>query len=193
LRGLIFRAYLNFIKDNFGYEELDEILQKDDYPNKGGFSSAGNYKSKYLISLVTHTTHLYGNSKEKVIEAFGKYAFNFLLDRFKKSYKGSTSPLHTNNAYNFLEKLNVIHFDELRKLYPDADFPKFDINRVDSEHIIIEYSSHRNLPYLVYGLIKGCLKYYNDNSTVTMKKTTEYKIIKNIKCPIYKFEVSSIG
>lgn len=193
MRGIIFRTYLNFIKDTFGYEQLDEILIQDNYPNKGGFSSAGNYKSKYLISLVTNTTHLYSNSKDKVLEAFGIYAFKFLLDRFKRSYKDNNTPLHTNNTYDFLEKLNIIHFDELRKIYPDAMFPKFDINRVAKNHIIIEYASPRNLPYLVFGLIKGSLNYFDEDSTLTMEKTERYKTIIDQKCTVYRFEVKSNG
>ena len=184
---------MNFIKDNFGYETLDEILTKDDYPNKGGFSAAGNYKSSYLTSLVANTTYLFDNSKEKVLESFGKYAFKFLLNRFKKSYKATNTPLHTDNAYDFLEQLNVIHFDELKKLYPDAKFPKFDIERIGSTHIIIEYSSNRNLPYLVHGLIQGCLQYYEDSSNLTMQKTDRHKMIKNIKSPVFRFEVKNNG
>jgi hypothetical protein len=193
MRGIIFRTYLNFIKDKYGYKTLDDILLKDEYPNKGGFSSAGNYSSSYLMSLVSNTTYLFGNSTDRVLEAFGIYSFKFLLDRFKKSYHGTNSPLHTNNAYNFLEELNIIHFDELRKIYPDARFPKFDIERLSNEHIVIEYSSNRNLPYFVYGLIKGCLKYFNDPSTLTMEKTKKTKTLKGVKVPVYRFEVKNNG
>ena len=191
MRGIIFRTYLSFVKKNFGYEVLDEILLKDDYPNKGGFSSAGNYKTKYLNSLVENTTYLYDNSKNKVLEAFGRYAYGYLLDRFKQTYKTQNTPLHATNPYDFLEKLNLIHFDELKKLYPDAKFPKFDIRRVSDEHIIIEYSSYRNLPYLVNGLIKGCLDYFDSNSMVSMEETDRYKNIKEQRCRVYRFEVKS--
>ena len=193
MRGIIFRTYLNFMKDNFGYGTLDGILLRDDYPNKGGFSSAGNYPSLYLLSLVENSKYLFGNSTDKVLQAFGKYSFGFLLDRFKKSYAGTATPLHTKNAYDFLEKLNIIHFDELKKIYHDAVFPKFDIERAGNEHIIIEYSSHRNLPYFVYGLIDGCLKYFNENATLTIEKTNRHKIVKNVKARIYRFEVKGNG
>ena len=193
MRGVIFRTYLNFISDRFNHEVLDDILQKDDYPNKGGFSSAGNYKVKYLHSLISNTAYLFSNSKELVLSTFGEYAFKFLLDRFKKLYKNTNTPLHTDNAYDFLEQLNVIHFDELKKIYPDAKFPKFDIQRKDTRHIVIEYSSHRNLPHLVYGLIQGCLKYFDENSSLSMEKTQRLKIIKGQEVSVYKFEVKYNG
>jgi hypothetical protein len=193
MRGVIFRTYMNFIQDNFGYEKLDEILQKDNYPNKGGFSTAGNYSTAYLSSLISSTEQLFEGSKDKTIEAFGFYAFKHLLDRFTRTYQGKSSPLHTNSAYDFLQNLNIIHFIELQKLYPDAIFPKFDIERLENEHIVIKYCSYRNMPYLVNGLIKGCLAYYNDSSTLTMQSTDRYKVVNNKKQPVYEFEVRKNG
>lgn len=190
MRGIIFRTYLNFIQDNFGYATIDEILLKNTYPNKGGFSAAGNYKSSYLVSLVSNSKYLFGNSADNVLKAFGKYAFKFLLNRFKATYEGSKTPLHVENAFDFLDNLNIIHFDELHKLYPDAKFPKFDIQRDGVNKIVIDYSSHRNLPYLVYGLIEGCLEYFSENASLTMTKTPYTKTIKGEEWPVYRFEVS---
>ncbi|WP_304545389.1 heme NO-binding domain-containing protein [Sulfurimonas microaerophilic] len=191
MRGIIFRTYIDFIKDKFGYTTLDELLNEKEYPNKGGFSSAANYSSEYLFSLIDGSTRLFDNSREKVIEAFGEYAFKYLLNMFKHSYKGANTPLHVNNPYDFLEKLNVIHFDELKKLYPDAKFPKFIIERKGDEHIVIEYASPRNIPGFVCGLMRGCLKYFNDSSRLTMNETKRYRVINNIECQVYVFEVKN--
>ncbi|QOP41912.1 heme NO-binding domain-containing protein [Sulfurimonas marina] len=191
MRGIIFRTYIDFIKDKFGYITLDEILNEKEYPNHGGFSAAANYSSKCLFSLIDSSTRLFDNSREQVIEAFGEYAFAYLLNRFKHSYKGANTPLHLNNPYDFLEKLNIIHFNELKKLYPDAKFPKFFIERKSDEEIIIEYASPRNLPGFVYGLMRGCLKYFNDSSRLTMKQTDRYRVINNTECPVYIFEVKN--
>ncbi|MFT7861143.1 MAG: heme NO-binding domain-containing protein [Sulfurimonas sp.] len=193
MRGIIFRTYLDFIKDKFGYATLDQLLQEGSYPNKGGFSTAGNYSSDYLLSLIESSTKLCKKPKEKVVESFGRYAFTYLLERFKHSYKGSNTPLHVKNPYDFLEKLNVIHFDELKKLYPDAKFPKFSIERISDEHITIEYASPRNLPLFVYGLISGCLEYFHEDAKLTMSKTDRSRTINGVKCPVFKFEVEQDG
>lgn len=193
MRGIIFRTYLEFVKEKFGYAALDQLLNENDYPNKGGFSTAGNYSSKYLMSLIESSTKFFDNSQEQVIAAFGKYAFKYLVDMFKHSYKDANTPLHVDNSYDFLEKLNVIHFDELRKLYPDAKFPKFAIERIADQHITIEYASPRNLPIFVYGLIRGCLEYFKDDSKLTMCATDRYRTINDTKCLVYKFEVKKDG
>lgn len=193
MRGIIFRTYLDFIKDRFGYVALDSLLSEHEYPNKGGFSTAGNYSSAYLKQLVQSSTPLFENSPERVLEEFGRYAFHYLVKMFKHSYEGANTVLDVSNAYDFLENLNVIHFDELKKIYPDAKFPKFAIERVAQEHILIEYASPRDIPSIVYGLIRGCLEYYHDDSTLSMQPTPRHRIINDTKCPIYVFEVKHDG
>ena len=92
-----------------------------------------------------------------------------------------------------MEKQRIIHFDELKKLYPDAHFPKFSIERLAREHIVIEYASSRNLPYFVYGLIQGCLHYFHDTSSLRMITTKRHKSIEGAEYPIYRFEVRRDG
>lgn len=193
MRGIIFRTFTSFIETKFGYEKVDNLLLSDTYPNKGGFSTAGNYDVKYLHSLIKNSAYLFKNSQEQVQEAFGKFAFGFLLDRFKASYQDNASHLHSTNAYDFLENLNIIHFEELNKLYPDAKFPRFELNRLEKEHIIIEYCSAVNIPHFVFGLLQGCLKYYQDDSEVIMSKECGYKIVDENKSPVHRFEVKKNG
>lgn len=191
MRGIIFKAYTEFIKERFDSKTLDKILQSDDYPNNGGFSAIGNYKTSYMISLINNTTHLFQSSKNEIIKQFGKFAFGYLFNRFKKLYDEENDILNLKNAFDFLENLNRLHFTELKKLYPNANFPEFGIERVDNEHIILEYSSFRDLPYLTYGLIEGCLEYYENSASVTMDKTDKIRKINGFDCPIYIFEVKN--
>ena len=190
MRGVIFRSYLSFLDVNFGYEKVDEILLSDEYPNSGGFSSAGKYDTKYLFTLIEKSAFLFNNSKEKLITEFGKYAFLYLLGRVKVMYKDKESPFHVDNAYDFLENLNQIHFEEVSKLYPNAEFPKFDIERIAEKHIVFDYCSQLDLPNLVYGLTQGCLDYFYDNSSMTMTLIEEKD--ESIDRPNrYRFEVKN--
>lgn len=189
MRGVMFRAYMSFIKNSFDNKTLDKLLQSEDYPNKGGFSALGNYKTKYLSSLMSNSSYLFNGSINKTMQLFGKYTYKYLVNRVIKLYGAKNNIIKHDNPYDFLENLNSFHIDEIQKLYPDAKFPEFMINRIDKKHIILEYSSFRDLPYLTYGLIEGCLEYYNDKSTVKMTQTNRVKTIENKECPVYTFEV----
>lgn len=190
MRGIIFRLYLDFMKDRFGYETLDKILLQREYPNKGGFSSAGNYKSEYLMKLFGDTAYLFGGSVEKTLEACGRYSFPFLINTLRNSYDSAKVPSYLNDPYDFLENLNAIHFGELHKLHPDAIFPEFIIERKSPTHIVIDYSTRRNIPHLAFGLMKGCFAYFNVEANVTMEDTGSCKLIGDQAMPIYRFEVT---
>lgn len=193
MRGIIFKAYTEFIKDKFDSQTLDKILQSSDYPNSGGFSAIGNYKTAYMVRLINGTTEYFNGTKNDILRQFGKYSYGYLFNRFKKMYGEQSNILNLDDPFDFLENLNILHFTELQKLYPNARFPEFDIERLDKEHIILEYSSFRDLPYLSYGLIEGCLKYFNNTATVSMTQTDKQKEINGTLCQVYKFEVKNNG
>lgn len=193
MRGIIFNSYSEFIINTFDSKTLDTLLQSDEYPNKGGFSALGNYKSSYMLSLINNSTYLFKCSRDEILRQFGKFSYGYLHERLKKMYLNDSVILNFNNPYDFLENLNTLHFEELQKIYPKAKFPEFHINRLSSEHIILKYASFRNLPYLSYGLIEGCIEYYKYNSTVTMTKTEQLRTISGKEYPVYLFEVKSNG
>lgn len=193
MRGILFKAYTEFIKKRFDSKVLDKILQSDEYPNKGGFSALGNYNTSYMISLIDHSANFFKCSKNAIMRQFGKFTYGYLHNRFKKMYKNQSVILNLDNPFDFLENLNTLHFAELKKLYPKAHFPKFEIERVADEHIILEYSSFRDIPYLTYGLIEGCLEYYQCQATVTMVKLDKLRDIDGTSYPVYRFEVQKDG
>ena len=189
MRGIIFQAFSDFIENTFDYETLDSLYMDSSYPNKGGFSVAGSYEPAYLVSMAEYCVGFFDNSLEKVYYSFGKFAFPYLINKYKKNYDGMYTPIVASNAFSFLRSLNILHHDELKKIYPDAKFPKFDIDVVSNKHLIIDYSSPLDLPYLVHGLIDGCLETYRCDAKVTMTTLKETKNIDSKVCKIYRFEV----
>lgn len=189
MRGIIFRTYLSLLTNRFGYEVTDSILLKRDYPNKGGFSSAGNYDVLYLEWLISDGAYLFDNSKDKVWIDFGEYALVHLIKAAKRAHASEGLIANAVNLYDFLENINIIHHEELNKLYPDAKFPSFDIQRVNPRRITIGYSSDHHYPYFVYGLLRGCIEHFNDSSTVTMKRMDALISSPDKHASAYQFEV----
>lgn len=193
MRGIIFKAYCEFIREKLDPKSLDKLLTSENYPNKGGFSALGNYKTSYMVLLIDQSTKLFNSSKNEILRSFGRFTYSYLHKRFKKIYLDESEILNLDNPYDFLENLNTLHFSELKKLYPNANFPEFEIDRIGSEHIVLEYSSFRDLPYLTYGLIEGCLEFFKMKASVTMVKTEKLRTIDGKSYPVYSFEVKSNG
>ena len=60
---------------------------------------------------------------------------------------------------------DVIHA-EVRKLYPDAQLPRFHVERHDEEYLILRYESVRHLEDLASGLIAGTVDHYKQRIEV---------------------------
>lgn len=193
MRGVIFKAYTEFVREKLDSKSLDQLLRSEKYPNKGGFSALGNYDTSHITSLINNSTKLFNTSKNEIVRGFGRFTYGYLHKRFKNMYMDKSEILNLDNPYDFLEKLNTLHFTELKKLYPNANFPEFEINRIEDQHIILEYSSFRDLPYLTYGLIEGCLEFFKSKGSVTMVKTDKLRTIDGKDYPVYRFEVKTDG
>ena len=60
---------------------------------------------------------------------------------------------------------DVIHV-EVRKLYPDAELPRFATEVFTDNQLILVYESSRHFEDLAEGLIHGCIKYFGESISV---------------------------
>jgi hypothetical protein len=61
---------------------------------------------------------------------------------------------------------NHIHV-EVKKLYPDADLPKFQTVVRSSEQLVLDYISCRPLSDLAVGLMLGAAEYFEQNVAIS--------------------------
>jgi len=103
-------------------------------------------------------------STEDLLKAFGKHLFS----RFVVGY-----PLFfqdVDNSFTFLKTLDSHIHVEVKKLYPDADLPKFDYSLSDDGVLIMEYKSQRAFSDLAYGLLEGCVAHFKDPISITSEE-----------------------
>jgi hypothetical protein len=97
----------------------------------------------------------------ELLKAFGEH----LLGRFSvghanvfKSYGGT---------FDFLAALDAIIHKEVRKLYPDAELPRFQVAERTPQRLVLLYQSARHFADLAEGLIRGCAKHYGEALTIS--------------------------
>ena len=65
-------------------------------------------------------------------------------------------------ALSFLDSVeNFVHV-EVKKLYPDADLPRFITEHRDENHIVLIYQSEKRLESFAKGLMYSCGEYFNE-------------------------------
>jgi hypothetical protein len=55
----------------------------------------------------------------------------------------------------------------VRKLYPDAELPRFDASRPGKDEMQLVYRSSRHFEDLAEGLIEGCISHFGETIKIT--------------------------
>ena len=115
-----------------------------------------SYPSEELLSLVVRAGQDAGLSSGAVLVTFGRYLFA----RFTALYP--VFFVDVRSAVDLLGKIDTHVHDEVRWLHPDADFPRFDVERSGPDRLTLVYRSRRPLADLAEGLIRGCIAHFGD-------------------------------
>ena len=68
---------------------------------------------------------------------------------------------------------NEVHV-EVRKLYSDAELPRFDTQRLDDRTMRLVYTSPRRLMAFCHGLIEATFKHYGETAEIeVVDKSTD--------------------
>lgn len=103
-----------------------------------------------------------------MLESFGKHLFCRFSKRYPEIFEEVSGP------FELLRNIdNYIHV-EVRKLYPDAELPRFYHLQTSAKELIMYYLSSRHFEELAVGLFKGCLAHFKVEGEVH-KSETEYQ------------------
>lgn len=103
-----------------------------------------------------------------MLESFGKHLFCRFSKRYPEIFEEVSGP------FELLKNIdNYIHVD-VRKLYPDAELPRFYHLQTSAKELIMYYLSSRHFEELAVGLFKGCLAHFKVEGEVH-KSETEYQ------------------
>ncbi|MBU1667462.1 heme NO-binding domain-containing protein [bacterium] len=168
MRGLIFTELFELVEDRFGYELLDDIIVEANLPNDGAYASTGNYPFSELQTIIVKLHEHTNIPIETLLQVFGEYLFTKLFETHPQ-FDGAK------RIIDFLENVETYIHIEVKKLYPDAELPKFDIVAKDENSFTFYYISSKQLHHLAKGLILGASKYFNQPVTINMKVEEENK------------------
>lgn len=138
-------------------EVADRIIREADLKSGGAFTAVGTYPHSELLALVSKLAEVSGIESGRLIRAFGRH----LLRRFTELYPSFFEEI--DNTFAFLETINNHVHVEVLKLYPDAELPRFECERLTEGTLVMNYSSRRPLADLAHGLIEGAGEHWQEN------------------------------
>jgi len=160
MKGVVFTEFADMVEQRFSPEMLDSIIEDAHLPSGGAYTAVGTYPHEEMVALVSALSSRSGTAVPELLRAFGEYLFGRFVKGYPAFFEGRT------DAFSFLAGIEDVIHAEVRKLYPDAELPRFEVEHHDDHRLVIIYSSGRHFEDLAEGLIAGCISHFGRSATL---------------------------
>lgn len=160
MKGMVFTEFLEMVENTWSLDVVDAVIARAGV--SGAYTSVGTYPYSDMVALVGALAKETETPAESLVRTFGKYLFGRFVRAYPRFFDGVP------DSVTFLAGIEDIIHAEVRKLYPDADLPSFDVRRSQDGLEMTYFSSHP-LPDLALGLIDGCLAHFDDGMVVALE------------------------
>ncbi len=160
MKGIVFTEFFEMVEQQGGLDEVDALLEGGGLATGGAYTSVGTYDFRELLSLVERLGERSGVPVPLLIQSFGEHLFGRFRLKFPEFFEG------VEDAPTFLAGVEDTIHTAVRKLYPDAELPTFDVKLLPCGGVEMLYASPRPFADFAEGLIKGCLRHFGDTRSV---------------------------
>ena len=156
MKGIVFSEFLEFVEAQFDADRVDDMIELAALPSEGAYTSVGTYDHREMLKLVTALSEMSDIPVPELVRNFGKHLFGCLSAAYPQFLDGVDSP------FQFLQTIEDHIHVEVRKLYPDAELPRFECEFPKPEQMAMIYHSKRPFADLAQGLIEGCFAHFGE-------------------------------
>lgn len=161
MKGIIFVELIRMADEAFGEDNVDLVLDKANLDTGGAFTTVGNYPCSELVKIVIALSEHSGLSAEDLQRRFGHWMLTFFVRHYPEFFADK------DNAFSLLDAVDKEIHVEVKKLYPDAELPRFVTRRHGPTHLEILYASPRPLEAFCHGLIEASLDHFREKGQIT--------------------------
>lgn len=156
MKGVVFTEFMEMVDQTWGMDMVDDLIDTVNPESNGAYTSVGTYDYEELVAYIIELNKKTEVPVPNLVKTFGNHLAKSFSEKFSDFFSDSQS------TFDVLRKVdNHIHV-EVRKLYPDAELPKFSFEDTGDNSMNLFYESTRNLPDLAEGLIEGCAKFFGE-------------------------------
>lgn len=177
MKGIVFTEFLDLVEDKFGLEMVDKIITSSELESGGIYTSVGTYRFSEMLQLLQHLSKNTGISIDDLLLVYAEHFFCVL----EESYPGLLATY--NDPIEMLSSIeNHIHI-EVRKIYPDAELPTFEVVEKSKDSLVMIYKSSRAMHHFGLGLMNKTFEHFNSTASIVLEKLkndgTEVKFVIN--------------
>jgi hypothetical protein len=151
MKGMVFTEFLELVERTHSADLADQLIEECELPSGGAYTAVGNYDHREMVRLLTALHRHTAQPVDQLLRWFGVNLYTALSKGFPGFFEGKT------HAFQVLEGIESVIHTEVRKLFPDAELPGFEVHRMRSDCLILDYRSPRCMEDLAHGLIQACV------------------------------------
>ncbi len=152
--GIVFTSLIDMLEEKVSPEFADDVIMEAKLENDGAYTAVGYYPFEEMQRLLEVLVSKTNKSTNELLYDFGYYLFGKLGGVHGEVLAG------TDGMLDMLEHLDGDIHVQVKKLYPDADLPRFTVMSRTDNAMRLQYYSERELYALAEGLMDAAAEYY---------------------------------
>lgn len=166
MKGLLFCEFIEFLEEQVGEDDAQEIIDSAKLKSEGAYSRVGFYDYQELIQLLVQTAAHTNKESTELLQGFAVHLFGV----FKRDYGVFFTGV--DNSIDMLKTIDDHIHVEVKKLYPDAELPTFNYEELNGEFHLY-YQSPRPLAGVAHALVNACLMFYESKQVLKKYEIAE--------------------
>jgi hypothetical protein len=167
MKGIVFTEFLELVEDKFGLEMVDNIISNSKLESEGIYTAVGTYSFSEMLQLLQHLSENTGISIDNLLLVYAEHFFSVI----EKSYPGLLATYK--DPIEMISSIeNHIHV-EVRKIYPDAELPTFEVVEKTENSLVMIYTSSRAMHHFGLGLMNKTFAHFNETAKIELEKIKE--------------------
>ena len=166
MKGIILSEFVEFLEESLGPDQAQTIIEKSGVQSQGAYSRVGQYDYQELIQLLTQAVTETNMEAGELVQPFADHLFTVFHRDYNVFFEGAESAAH------MLTQIDDHIHVEVKKLYPDAELPKFEYSQ-EGDKLVLNYQSPRPLAAVAQALVGACLKFFGDKESLVSSQIAE--------------------
>ena len=164
MKGIVFTEFLDLVESKFGLDVVDDIIEKSNLKSGGAYTAIGTYDFSEMLSLLVNLEDNTKISIDDLLLVYGEHFFSVIENNYKDLLSLYKTPIDMLSSIE-----NHIHI-EVRKIYPDAELPTFEVIHKDANKLVMIYKSSRAMYRFGLGLMNKTFEYFNTKASIITEK-----------------------
>ena len=167
MKGIVFTEFLDLVEEKFGLEMVDHIITSSELESDGIYTSIGTYSFSEMLQLLQHLSKSTGISIDNLLLVYAEHFFSVIENSYPGLLATYKDPIEMISSIE-----NHIHV-EVRKIYPDAELPTFEVIEKTDNSLILIYTSSRAMHHFGLGLMNKTFEHFNSSASIVLEKIKE--------------------